>query len=123
MARGETRFGSQRTSQLLGTGNPRRGGEIGLTRQTAELLVAGAAAATATNYGIILTIPAISINRDLTGLSATGPVWQITDVRARWETAGTVSAALMIVKVPSGTAKAAGTNCLAAVIDATAVAD
>jgi hypothetical protein len=123
MARGETRFGGTRQAQLLGPGAPRRGGDIGITRQTAELLVAGAAAATATNYGIIFTVPAISINRDMTGASATGAVWQITSVRARWETAGSVSAALMVVKVPSGTAKSAGTNCLASAIDATAVAD
>ena len=53
-----------------------------------------------------------------------GPVWQVASVRARWEAACTAGpTTFMVVKVPSGTAKAAGIACLAAGIDVTAAAD
>lgn len=115
MARGETRFGSQRTSQVVGPSAPRRGGEVGLTRLTIEALIPGATAAAAANYGTVAIIPAISIQRDLTGASATGAVWQLTSARERHEGQGTDAGAvtLMVTLVPSGTAKAGGTGCLA----------
>ena len=120
MARGETKFGSLRNhTQLIGTGNPlpRRGGETGLTRRTIDTQIFGASAATPANYGIIHTVPAININR-LPGATP-GPVWQITDVRARFEAAGTDGggATLQLIRVPSGTAKAAGISCLATPIN------
>ncbi len=117
MARGETRFGSLRGKvQLVGTSNPfpQRGGEIGITRRTIDATVPGTAAATAANYGIVHTVPAININR-LNGATP-GPVWQVSDVRVRWEAAGTDGGgcSVMVMRVPSGTAKAAGQACLAA---------
>lgn len=125
MARGETRFGSTRTGQNPGSTAERRGGgEIGLTRVMFHLTLPGATAATAANYGPIGIIPAININRDPTGSSATGAVWKLMSIRERHETAGSGGACtLMLTKVPSGTAKAAGTACLAAGFDLTAVAD
>jgi len=114
MARGETRFGGERTSQVLGTGRAVRGGSIGITRQIAQVSLPGATAAVAANYGVFFTAPLININR-LNGATP-GPVWQISDVRVRFETAGTDGggASVMLVRVPSGTAKSAGSNCLAA---------
>lgn len=123
--RGETRFGSQRTSQVPGSSAPRRGGgEVGLTRLVMTLSLPGALPATAANYGAIGIFPAINIQRDPTGSSASGAVWQLTSVRERHEAAGTGGACtLMITKVPSGTAKAAGVASLAAGIDLTAAID
>jgi len=119
MARGETRFGSQRNRQVLvgTTLQPTRGGEIGMTRETAQILIAGAQAQNSAQYGIIFTACAMNLNW-LNGATH-GPVWQVTDVRVRYEVAGTDAGAvtLMLVKVPSGTAKAAGVNCLAAGIN------
>jgi len=48
---------------------------------------------------------------------------KIVSVKIRWQTASGASETLMVKKVPSGTAKASGTDCLAAGIDLTATAD
>ena len=123
MARGETRFGSQRTSQVAGSTAQRRGGgEVALTRLTISFVMKAGDAATAANYGGVYIFPAINIPRDPTGASATGPVWQLTSVRERHEAAGTAGT-LMPTKVPSGTAKAAGLPCLSAAFDMTQPAD
>lgn len=125
MGRGETRIGGTRTSQQVGSTKSRRGGgEIALTRMQMHLYLPGATAAVAANYGPIGIIPAISIQRDPTGSSATGAVWKLMSARERHEVAGSGGACtLMVTKVPSGTAKAAGTACLAAGFDLTATAD
>jgi hypothetical protein len=123
MARGETRFGSQRTSQVPGSTAQRRGGgEVGLSRLTVQFVLKGADAATSTNYGGVYIFPAINIPRDPTGASATGPVWQLTSARERHETAGSAGT-VMPTKVPSGTAKASGLPCLATAFDLTQPAD
>ena len=128
MARGETRFGSLRPKvQQVGTGNPppHRGGEIGITRQIICTLIPGTAAANAGNYGTVFMVPMININRDPIGASSKGPVWQVTDVRERHEAAGTDAGAVnvMLMKVPFGVAKAAGTPCLATALDLKALPD
>jgi phage baseplate assembly protein gpV len=48
---------------------------------------------------------------------------KLVSVKIRWQTASSAAETLMLNKVPSGTAKSAGTNCLAAGIDLQAVAD
>src|ERR1051325_5385221 len=48
---------------------------------------------------------------------------KIVSVKIRWQTASGASETLMVKKVPSGTAKGSGTDCLAAGIDLTATAD
>jgi hypothetical protein len=128
MARGETRVGGERNAQLAGAlegFSKKRGGSIPLTREVQQILIPGTAAATAGNYGIFFTAPAININRYPSTAGRAAAVWQITDVRERHEAAGTDAGAVtvMVMKVPSGTAKAAGTACLAAGISLKATAD
>lgn len=125
MARGETKLGYENLQNSgVTTGSRRRGGAIIPHNYTVEVTLPGATAATSANWGIVWTCPKLSVQALLPD-SATKPYYELVSCVERHETAGSDGSAvsLMLAKVPSGTAKSAGTNMLSAGMDMKAVAD
>jgi hypothetical protein len=60
---------------------------------------------------------------DFDGVTPVMVACRLLGVTARWQTASGAAETLMVKKVPSGTAKASGTDCLAAGIALDATAD
>lgn len=121
MARGETRAGYenlQRPGQPTGAASKRgRGGAIVPLREYATVVLPGTSAATSSNYGIFFTAPAITRQYWATNPSGGAEVvaeWEVTQIYARFATAGTDSGSVtcQVQKVPSGTAAGSGTNLL-----------
>lgn len=83
--------------------NPHLAGRLLIITET----LGGTVPATAANYGIFFTA---------------NQAMKIVRVRARWEVAST-SGTLQIKKVPSGTAKASGTDVMSATISTAGTAD
>jgi len=88
-----------------------------------QVLVGGNVAVTTAL--ITFSIPAGATAADFDGVRAIPFAWKLVSVTERHQTAGTDAGAvtLMVKKVPSGTAKAAGTDMLAAGSSLKSVAD
>lgn len=88
-------------------------------RVHAEAVLQGSAAQTAANYGVFFIADSPVTQLPDPTVSPTAPIYELVSVRQRHEALGTDAGAvtLMLKKVPSGTAPAAGTDMLAAGIN------
>lgn len=124
--RGETRFGSEPLQNAGSTAGARRRGGVVIPRTLmAEAALQGAAAATAANYGIFYTCPPVPGQLEPDEAAASQVAYEVDYVVERHEVLGTDAGAvtLMVKKVPSGTAKAAGTDLLSAGISLKSAVD
>jgi hypothetical protein len=126
MARGETKVGYADLQNTGSTaGSRKRGGEIIPRRMIKTITLAGAAAATAANYGIFFTAPAIGRSLEPDETTNGAYEWEVAQVYERHATAGSDGSAvsLQLVKAASGTAVSAGTAILATAFDLKGTAD
>lgn len=70
-----------------------------------------------------VVIPGGAAVADFDGVIPIPVACKIVSVKARWQTASAAAETLMVKKVPSGTAKASGTDCLSAGLALDAAAD
>jgi hypothetical protein len=93
-------------------------------RVHAEAVLSGAVPQTAANYGVFFIADSPATQVDISAL-ATDAVYELISVRERHEVIGSDAGAVtvMVKKVPSGTAPAAGTDMLSAGISLKAAAN